>query len=383
QPGQKLTLSEQVLEPKGSSIMLLPEERVSVKDLLYAALLESGNDAAVALAEGVDGSVEAFAERMNARARELGAKNTNFVNPHGLHEEEHYTSAYDLALIAREAMKHKDFRKAVTTYEYKMKKTNLQPERLLHNSNRLLYSQGWHVMVYGDRRVIKYEEATGIKTGYTSDARNTLIAGAERDGVSLIAVLLKSEGVQAYQDAISLFEYGFHNFEERSFVVRGEPLPLTETVFAEVDGGQAATVAALAASDIVSTYRKGKEDGVGGISVETSMSALTAPVEEGQVIGAAFVYVGEGGSRRVLGETDLVAAVAVEKKKTVFETVKLPTIIPLILKIGGVVLGIAVLWVVIVVVRSEKQRRNRRMRRMNMYRGDSVTREVKRIRRIK
>ena len=382
---QKLKLTDDVLIPEGSSIMLLPGEKISVNNLLYAALLQSGNDAAVALAEGVDTTLPAFIARMNSRAEELGMTRTHFKNPHGLHDKAHYTTAYDLSILAREAMKNEDFRNYVSTYEHKIKKTNIQPERLVHNTNQMIYDSGWHVYVYGERIPIMYDDATGIKTGFTNEARNTLVASAERDGLSLIAVVLKGEGVQTYQDAISMFEYGFHNYEEMVYVKKGDPLPVPEgedPIVASVIDGTSPTIAAVCADDLITTVKKGKEPK--NIFIRTSMSAVSAPVEHGQVIGRAFLTVGEDEKAYIIGETDLLAdSFVAKKRKPVFEGLKLPPFVPLILKIIGILIGLAALWVIVVIIRSENQRRKRRLRRMYGYRGDGITREVRRIKRIK
>ncbi|GHU49012.1 hypothetical protein FACS1894127_1040 [Clostridia bacterium] len=200
---------------KGSKIALNEGEELSVEELLYALLVPSANDAAEALAVRMSGSLDEFAKLMNSRAKELGAKNTNFVNPSGLENDAHMTTAYDLAMIAREAMKNEDFRRFVSTYTYTMAPTNKQPqERLMHNTNRLLYD-GQHTVVYeGKTRPIKYDGVTGIKTGYTSQAGYPLVSGAKRDNIELIAVTMHSVSDNArYLDAISLLEYGFANYK--------------------------------------------------------------------------------------------------------------------------------------------------------------------------
>ncbi|MDR0817110.1 MAG: D-alanyl-D-alanine carboxypeptidase [Clostridiales Family XIII bacterium] len=386
-----VTITEQE-RTAGSDVRVLPDEEIPVDDLLWAALLESSNDAALALGIAVDGDPETFAAHMNARAAELGATNTHFVNPHGLPDKEHYTTAHDLALIAREALTNEDFRRYVSTYEHEIPETNLQPAKTFRNHNRLLYSEGWHTVVYGERRVIKYEEATGVKTGYTNSARNTLVASAQRDGMELIAVSLKAEGVACYQDVLSMFEYGFHNFEERTVVTKGEPLETVE-FSAEVTGAdipedsdaETVTVGAVAASDIIAAIKTNQTDIYKNLTIQTTGTALTAPVKEGQIIGHAVVSTGEGDKLIVLGETDLLAAAAVaeKKKEKVFTGIKLPKLIPTILKIAGVIVGLAVIWVVFIIIRSERRRHSRRNRRMYTTRGDMVTREVRRIKRIK
>ena len=196
----------------GSRIYLLEDERITVEQLLYALMLESANDAAVALAKEIAGSVPAFAEMMNKKAAELGAMNTSFVNPHGLHAEGHLSTAYDLAMIAREAMKNEKFRELVLTYRYEIPATNKQPERYMYNTNRLIYDQAKKLIVNGVKRPAKYEGATGIKTGYTPQAGGCLVAGAIRGDTELISVVMKSTDDGRFADSIALLDYAFDNY---------------------------------------------------------------------------------------------------------------------------------------------------------------------------
>ena len=160
---------------EGTSLYLSEGETLSMEQMLYGLMLRSGNDAAVAIAEHLGGSVEGFAQMMNARAREIGATDTHFVTPHGLPMEGHYTSAYDLALIAREAMQRLDFRELVSTQRATIPWADHDYDRVLHNKNKLLST---------------YEGATGIKTGYTRAAGRCLAFGARREGMELVGVVL-------------------------------------------------------------------------------------------------------------------------------------------------------------------------------------------------
>jgi D-alanyl-D-alanine carboxypeptidase (penicillin-binding protein 5/6) len=195
---EKVTVGKNPPLEDGSKISLIKGEVFTVNQLLYALLLPSANDAALALAEHISGSKQAFANLMNERAKELGCKNTNFVNPNGLYDENHYTSAYDLALIASKAMKFSKFREIVSTLSYNLMPTNKQPKiRYLHNENKLLFSN-----------VYKYSGGNGIKTGYTIKARHTYIGSATRKGITLVVVLLCDEKGY-YKEAADLFDYGF------------------------------------------------------------------------------------------------------------------------------------------------------------------------------
>ena len=163
-------------------------EQITVRDTLYGLMLESANDSAVALAKMISGSVSDFAVLMNAKAQELGALNSNFVNPNGLHEDEHLSTAYDMAMIAKYAMENPVFRDYVATYQYTVAATNMQETRYLYNTNRLLYDNINKVYVDRILRGCKYEGVTGIKTGYTSKAGGCLVAGAKRGETELIEI---------------------------------------------------------------------------------------------------------------------------------------------------------------------------------------------------
>ena len=211
---QVYTISHDASFTEGSRIFLLEGEQVTAEQLLYAMLLASANDAAIALAEACAGDVDSFAEMMNEKAEELGAKNTHFVTPNGLPDDSHVTSAADMALFAREAMKNEKFREIVSTYEYVIPPTNLQPEeRLIHNTNRLLYDTASKADIGGELRPYKYDGILGVKTGYTNAARGCLVAAAERGGMTLIGVVYTSEPETLYPDMIKLLDFGFDNFK--------------------------------------------------------------------------------------------------------------------------------------------------------------------------
>ena len=197
------------------------DEELSVKDLLYALMIPSANDAAYVLAEHVAGSVDAFSTMMNDKARELGCTSTHFVNPNGIHDDSHYSTAYDLYLIANYCMKNETFREIVATTEYTLPATEKYPtaDRVLKTTNELIKpnSRGY------------FKNAIGIKTGYTSKAGNCLVASSSRDGLEFIAVVLNGgttdSGENArYADSKKLFNYAYDNFtltkiiEKDSFV---------------------------------------------------------------------------------------------------------------------------------------------------------------------
>lgn len=180
----------------GTRVYLEEGEKVKVGRLAIAALVHSANDAALAIAEYLGGTEENFARIMNEKAREIGAQNSNFVNAHGLHADDHYTTAYDIGLIACYAMQNETFRKIAQMKTYDWNGQAWQTR--LINKNQLLWS---------------YDGCTGIKTGYTKEAKCTIAASAERDQRSLIAVSLACVGNNSWTDAKTLLDYGFNNFQ--------------------------------------------------------------------------------------------------------------------------------------------------------------------------
>lgn len=203
------------IERGSSQIYLIPNEQMSLENLLYALMLESANDAAIAVAEHISGSIEDFSKLMNQKAKELGAENTNFVNPNGLHADDHYTTAKDLSLIAFNAMKNETFRKIVSTYKYSIPETNKQEAReYIRNSNKLIWD-------YNKNRHY-YEHAIGIKTGYTQKAKHCLVGGAQKDGMELIAVVLGTDKNNLYRDITSMLEFGFENFNYKDIIQENE-----------------------------------------------------------------------------------------------------------------------------------------------------------------
>lgn len=178
-------------------------EQLTVQQCLYAILLESANEVTYALAEHVAGSSDAFAKMMTERAKKLGCLNTNFVNPHGLHDDNHYTTAYDMALITQEAMKNATFRKIFSTRTYQIPPTNIQSEtRYLRNHHKFVLGQDY-----------LYDDCIGGKTGYTTVSKYTLVSVAKRGDLELICVIMKDDSNEhQYTDTQKLFDFAFDNF---------------------------------------------------------------------------------------------------------------------------------------------------------------------------
>ena len=197
------------LEPGSAHISADVDEQLTMEQCLYALMLKSANEVANAIGEHIAGSVPKFGEMMTAKAKELGCKHTHFTNPHGLHNKDHYTTAYDMALITRAAMKNQTFRTIAGTQRYTIPPTNKQKEtRYLTNKHQMIYPN--------DYPQYAYQYTLAGKTGYTDQAGNTLVTVAKKDGLELICVVLKSKPSYAqknqYTDTISLLDYCFSHF---------------------------------------------------------------------------------------------------------------------------------------------------------------------------
>ncbi len=202
-----ITVSDSVMEQveEGSSaIGLQSGEQLTLKDALYGMMLNSGNECALAIAEHIAGSTGAFSIMMNDRARELGCTDSNFVNPNGLQDQNHYTSCYDMALIGCAAYQYPEFKTLISSQAYTIPETNLNEERPLWQENRLIYS---------GNKDYYYQYCTGGKTGYTETALATLISFAERDGRRLVTVVMRcNPTTESYSDTIKLDEFCFTKY---------------------------------------------------------------------------------------------------------------------------------------------------------------------------
>lgn len=194
------------MEDKGTHIALDEGEQLSVEQCLYAVLLASANDAAYALAEHVGGTYENFIEMMNEKARELGCQNTNFTNPHGLPDENHVTTAYDMALITKAALQYDEFRKIAGTSYYEIPSSEYQKDLIcMYNHHKMIGQNEFY-----------NEEVFAGKNGYTTVAKNTLVTCARRDDMEVICVMMNTEGEQVYLDTQELLNYGLDNFKKVS-----------------------------------------------------------------------------------------------------------------------------------------------------------------------
>lgn len=261
-----VTVSPEAAATGGSSVWLEAGEVHTLRDLLYALLLRSGNDAAVAIAEHLGGTVEDFARLMNERARAAGATDTHFRNPHGLPQAGHETTAVDLARLARAALLRTDFRTVVSTRHYVMPWPGRPWDRALYNENRLLWL---------------YPGADGVKTGWTSEAGRCFIGSATRDGWQLAAVVL--DAPEMWTDATALLEWGFTSFRPVLLYPRGAEVSQTR-----VAGLVERWVALTAPDDIRVPLLPGEESGL--LAVPDVPRCVVAPLEAGTVVGELEVW---------------------------------------------------------------------------------------------
>lgn len=291
--------------PAGSSIAYFSEdEKLTFEQVLYGLMLPSGNDAANIIAEHISGSIEDFANLMNTYAKELGAKNTHFLNANGLHDENHYTTAYDLSLFAREAMKSEKFREIVSTYHYVMPSTNRSDtNRDFYNTNKLLLPNNEYF----------YEYATGIKTGFTSAAKNCLISSAEKDGVELICVVLgglntKNNKSAVYTDTINLLNYGFEQYENYTILEENSNISTMSLKYSKnkvpLNIINESTISA-------SILQNSTPDFDEAISYNYE---LKAPIKTGDIVGTITYYL----NNSYVGSSNLIAANDVEKEFVIF-----------------------------------------------------------------
>ena len=350
----------EAIEPitnKHSHMGILIGEELTVRQLLYGMLVYSANDAANVLAVHISGSIEAFAEMMNNKAAELGAVNSHFVNPHGFHDDNHYTTAQDLSIISLYAMKNETFREIVKTDMYTIDPTNKYKEiRYLSNTNHLVSNRRRYEYVY--------KKATGIKTGFTDEAGSCLVSSAVDGDTELLAVVMKcknttmvNNGSYSFVDSKNLLEYGFDNFKYITIIPNGDIVSDSGVYEAKNDVRVALTpevdISALLPIDV-----KMEE-----IEKNTVLNEkIAAPIEKGDILGTVTcVYKGE-----IIGTSNLVATNSVQKDyiaATIHLIVKIITH-PIVL--------ILIIVIAFVMIRARIIReRKKRMRRSRLQHVDN------------
>ena len=280
-----VTVSENAWGTEGSTLWLEPNEKIPLNDLLYGLIMASANDAAVAIAEHCDGSVANFAAHMTQRAAELGATHTNFTNPHGLPDDNHYTTARDLALITMQGFKTPGFEQVCTTTEATFQWIHDKNNKTLRTENQLLWT---------------YNGCNGVKTGYTQRAGRCVICAAKRNGIQLISVVL--DGMYMWNDSIILLDYGFENIETGTLVKSDEVIKTLPIL-----SGRRKSMPVKTAGEIIVPLFKNHA----AYEIQYDIpEVLNAPIENGEVVGKVHVSI----DGREIASTDIVTTAEVEQK---------------------------------------------------------------------
>lgn len=275
---------------EGTKVYLREGETISLEKLLNAAMIHSANDAALAIAEHIAGSQEKFAKLMNEKAKEIGCKESNFINPHGLSDDNHYTSAYDLSLIAKYAMQNPTFREIVAKRYYDWQ--GLEWENRLENINRL---------------VKQMPECTGIKSGYTTQANHTLAASASKKDQNLIAIVLGADGRVIWDDTQNLLNYGFNNFDTLNVVKQGNAA-------ATINISKDKNIHLIPTRNMNFTIPKGQ---MANLEKEIVFKNLSLPIKKGDILGQLVISLNGEEKDRI----DLIASEGIKQPINILQWV--------------------------------------------------------------
>lgn len=322
----EVTIGSNAAQAGGYKVYLKEGDKVSLEKLVNAVLIHSANDAAIAIAEHIGDSGDEFLKMMNQKAKEIGCKDSNFLNPHGLAEENHESSAYDLALISTEAMKNADFRRIVIKKEYSW--VGSEWENNLVNSNKLLW---------------KMPESTGIKAGYTEVTKNTLLASAKKNDRELICVIQGAETESIYDEAQALLEYGFDNFQTLSFMEEDKAV-----VSIKLEGGK--EVELLAARPLNITVPSGEES---KYQRQVLIKKASLPIKKGEILGELVVSV-DG------QEKDRIPLKAKESVKAKFNFVK------------AILYTLAAIYILQIITRVYKMSKKKRKKASRRSRSEDI-----------
>lgn len=292
-------ISDETTNIEGSSIYLKAGEAMTLKDLLYGLMLCSGNDAACTIAKYIgEGSIEDFIEKMNQKASEIGAYNSSFKNPHGLHDPNHYTTAYDLALIAQEAMKNNVFKQIVGTKLWIAEREG-DRYKYFYNKNKVLS---------------QYTGGTGVKIGYTRAAGRCLVASGKKENMEVICVVLNDSNW--FNDAYRLMDYAFDKYEPFKVINKNQ---IFKTI--DIKNGTKSCTKIIAAKDVIIPLTELEQREV---SILFSLEdQLVAPINRKEKIGLAKIYLG----KQILDTVDIITREDIEYERAgVFNLLKKLTI---------------------------------------------------------
>lgn len=259
----RIRIDDDSVGVEGSSIYLKKGEIITLKDLIYGLMLRSGNDAAVAIGIHIGGTTEEFVNLMNSKAKSIGALNTSFANPNGLNDENHYSTAYDMALITKEAFKHDVFAEIVNSKSYT---SNRNENNYFYNKNKTLW---------------EYEGGSGVKTGYTMASGRCLVSSASRNGLNLISVSLNAR--DWFNDNYKLFDYGFERYKSYLIFDKGQFMKKIK-----VSKANREYVNLIAENTLFYPLKEGENDKI-KIDIQ-SLEDIELPISKGDVLGSVSVY---------------------------------------------------------------------------------------------
>ena len=356
---------------QGSSIIGIKEgEQISFLDGLYGIMMESANEVCMMVAEHIDGTVEKFVERMNKQAQDWGCKDTHFNNPHGFHDVDHYTTPYDMSLIAFNAIKDENFSKIWGTVDHTIPANNKSPQRFLHNKDKMLKPTSDYY----------YQYAIGGKTGFHDDAKNTLVTCAEKDGVKLISVVMKANGYnQAYTDSKTLLDYGFSVYKDNKVYTAGtytDKIPVYQTYLSEdynvgelnvtVAGDVSAKLPSFVSANDVKTKA------VIDYGKDNNANKIYAPIKEGDKVGTMeFTY-----KDKTIATADITASNSVESKSDkqlaemkLIKNVK--SVLHTILNALIFIIPVVIIIIIVLVVRNNINKKKKKKRRKKSGKNSS------------
>ena len=356
---------------QGSSIIGIKEgEQISFLDGLYGIMMESANEVCMMVAEHIDGTVEKFVDRMNKQAQDWGCKDTHFNNPHGFHDVDHYTTPYDMSLIAFNAIKDENFSKIWGTVDHTIPANNKSPQRFLHNKDKMLKPTSDYY----------YQYAIGGKTGLHDDAKNTLVTCAEKDGVKLISVVMKANGYnQAYTDSKTLLDYGFSVYKDNKVYTAGtytDKIPVYQTYLSEdynvgelnvtVAGDVSAKLPSFVSANDVKTKA------VIDYGKDNTANKIYAPIKEGDKVGTMeFTY-----KDKTIATADITASNSVESKSDkqlaemkLINNVK--SVLHTILNALIFIIPIVIIIIILLVVRNNINKKKKKKRRKKSGKNSS------------
>ncbi len=363
----------------GSNMGMDEGESITLEECLYGIMVASANEAANAAGEYVSGSIEDFVALMNERAEEIGCTDTHFVNPNGLHDPQHYTSAYDLALISSLFFRNEMLCKISNTGRYHFEATATQPDDFFKNNK--------HKLVNGE---IPYEGILGGKTGYTDDSRQTLVTCAEQNGMRLVCVVFKEETPDQFTDTVELFDYGFHNFQVLNISENEEKYNIESTGFLQIGndvfGSSKPILSIDTESYVIIPNTVSFQDLDSEIDYSQSNENRVAGIEysyNGMYVGNAYLNLVTDNASSYEFDTKMTSTdVSVEKIETKSETevetkdtifINIKKVLVIILVVAAIVITIFMIQALITNGRTAKRRNNRikrKQRRRSRMRSD-------------